>query len=81
MAKIYDVHSVIVAVGDADFTSHAYTEIYGGSTGCSITINGTPISMGPSSSLFIAVRNVSGGSGCYLLGSHKHVFNGNDNLF
>jgi len=81
MAKIYDVHSVIVTPADADFSSHSYTEIYGGQTGCTMTVNGYEIKMGGSSSIFLSIRSVSGGVGCYLLGSHKNVFNGNDNLF
>jgi len=76
MAKIYDVHSVIVPVANANLTGHCYTEIYGGSGGCTITVNGTTVVMGSSSSIFITVNSVSGGSGCYLLGSHRDVFEG-----
>lgn len=76
MAKVYDVHSIIVAAADADLVNHSYTEIYGGAAGCSITVNGTAITMGGSSSVFITINTVSGGTGCFLLGSHKEVFNG-----
>jgi len=78
MAKIYDVHSVIVAPSDANFSAHCYTEVYGGPAGCTININGTNVSMGGSSSLFINIRSVSGGTGCYLLGSNKNVFDGSE---
>jgi len=73
MAKIYDVHSVIVTPANANLTGHSYTEIYGG---CTINVNGTTVIMGSSSSIFIGINSVSGGTGCYLLGSHKEVFNG-----
>jgi hypothetical protein len=80
MAKINEVHSVIVPAGSADLTNHVYTEVYGGSAGCSITVNGTPILMGSSSSIFINVKSVSGGSGCFLLGVKKDVSNGSPTL-
>ena len=76
MAKIYDVHSVIVTPANANLTGHSYTEIYGGPAGCTININGTTFSMGGSSSIFITINSVSGGTGCYLLGSHREVFDG-----
>lgn len=80
MAKINEVHSVIVPAGSADLTNHVYSEVYGGSTGCTITLNGTSVSMGSSSSIFINVKSVSGGSGCYLLGVKKDVSNGSPTL-
>lgn len=78
MAKIYDVHSVIVSASNPNFDAHCYTEVYGSKYGCSIVINGTSVDIGPSSSLFINIRSVSGGYGCYLLGSNKDVFNGSE---
>lgn len=81
MAKINDVHSVIVTPANANLTGHSYTEVYGGPAGCTININGTTFSMGGSSSIFITINSVSGGTGCYLLGSHREVFDGStDNL-
>ena len=76
MAKIYDVHSVIVTPANANLTGHCYTEIYGGQAGCTININGTTVNIGSGSSIFITINSVSGGTGCYLLGSHKEVFDG-----
>lgn len=76
MAKISDIHSIIVPAQDANLTAHTYTEIYGGSTGCSINVNGTTLSMGGSSSIAIWVRTVSGGTGCYLMGENQNVIQG-----
>lgn len=76
MAKIYDVHSVIVSPENANFSGHSYTEIYGGPAGCTININGTTFGMAGGSSIFLTINSVSGGTGCYLLGSHSEVFNG-----
>jgi hypothetical protein len=73
MAKINEVHSVIVPANAPNLTAHTYSEIYGGSTGCSIVINGVSLNMGSSSSIFINVGSVSGGTGCYLLGVNKDV--------
>ena len=73
MAKINDVHSVIVAANAANLTAHTYTELYGGPSGCSIVLNGLTMSMGGASSININVNSVSGGTGCYLLGVKKDV--------
>ena len=80
MAKINEVHSVIVPANSPNLTAHTYTEIYGGSTGCTMTLNGKSITMGSSSSIFIYVNTISGGAGCYLLGTDKSVVLGNPNL-
>ncbi len=73
MAKINDVHSVIVPANNANLTAHTYTELYGGQSGCSIVLNGLSMNMGAASSININVNSVSGGEGCYLLGVNKDV--------
>lgn len=80
MAKINEVHSVCVPATSANLTAHTYTEVYGGSAGCTININGNVISMGGSSSIFITVSSVSGGTGCFLLGVNKDVSQGSNGL-
>jgi hypothetical protein len=80
MAKINEVHSVIVPANQPNLNEHVYTEVYGGQNGCIITINGTQVSVGGSSSVFINVRSVSGGSGCYLLGVNKNVVYGSPTI-
>jgi hypothetical protein len=79
MANISDIHSIIVAAGNAS-TAHTYTEIYGGNAGCTITVNGVSVTVGTGSSIKIWVRSVSGGSGCFLLGDKKDVFSGSPNV-
>jgi hypothetical protein len=74
MAKIYDVNSVVVAAKDALLSKHDYTEVYGGSTGCKIRINGVLVNMGKDSSIYIAINTVSRGYGCFLYGVNKDVF-------
>jgi len=77
MAKINDIHSIIVPAQSANTTAHTYTEIYGGSAGCTIMLNGlTGISIGASSSISLWVRSVSGGTGCFLMGENKDVTQG-----
>ena len=73
MAKINDVHDIIVLATAPNFTAHTYTEVYGGSAGCTMTLNGTTVAIGIGSSIFINVRTVSGGTGCYLLGVNLNV--------
>ena len=76
MAKINEVHSVIVPANAANLTAHTYSELYGGPSGCSIVLNGLTMSMGGSSSIYININSVSGGTGCYLLGVNKDVIMG-----
>ena len=76
MAKITDVHSIIVPAQNANLTAHTYTELYGGASGCSVVINGNAITMGGSSSIAIWVRTISGGTGCYLMGENQDVLQG-----
>lgn len=76
MAKITDIHSIIVQAQDANLTAHTYTELYGGAAGCTVVLNGTTIAMGSSSSIVVWVRTISGGTGCYLLGENKNVTQG-----
>ena len=80
MAKINEVHSVIVPANTPNLTAHTYSEIYGGQAGCSIVINGVSLLIGSSSSIFLSINSVSGGSGCYLLGVNKDVLLGSTNL-
>lgn len=80
MANINDIHSIIVAAGSANLTAHTYSEIYGGSAGCTITVNGTAISVGPSSNVKVWIRTLSGGTGCFLLGENKDVYSGSSGL-
>jgi hypothetical protein len=61
-------------------TAHTYTEIYGGTGGCTIVINGVTINVAESSNIAINVRTVSGGTGCWLLGENKDVYLGSTTL-
>jgi len=76
MANISDIHSIIVPAQTPNLTAHTYTEIYGGSAGCTIVVNGITVSMAAQSSIKIWVNSVSGGTGCYLLGEKQNVLQG-----
>jgi hypothetical protein len=80
MANFSNIHDVIVSAQTANLTAHTYTEIYGGSAGCSITVNGVVINVASSSNITIWVKTVSGGTGCWLLGTDKNVYTGSPNL-
>ena len=80
MPRINDIHSIIVPAQSPNLTAHTYTEVFGGSAGCTIVINDVTVNVGASSSLAIWVRSVSGGTGCYLLGEIKNVLLGSYNL-
>lgn len=80
MAKINDIHSIIVPANAPVFSAHTYTEIYGGSAGCTAVVNGTSVAMGAASSISIWVRTISGGAGCFLLGEDNNVIQGSTKL-
>lgn len=80
MAKINDIHSIIVSADAPIFSAHTYTEILGGTAGCTVTLNDTVVEIAPSSSISIWVRTISGGAGCYLLGDNKDVTQGSPNV-
>jgi hypothetical protein len=80
MANFSNIHDVIVSAQTANLTAHTYTEIYGGSAGCTITVNGVVINVSSSSSINVWVKSVSGGVGCWLLGTNQDVYQGSTNL-
>ena len=79
MANINDIHSIIVPAESPNLSAHTYTEIYGGTGGCTIVVNGITVQVANSSSIKLWVRSVSGGTGCYLLGENQDVFLGSTN--
>jgi hypothetical protein len=80
MAKINNIHSFVVAAEEANLTTQRYTEIIGGAIGCTITINGVEVEVGPQSNILISVRTLSGGVGCYLGGENIDVYLGSQYL-
>lgn len=80
MPRINDIHSIIVAAENANITAHTYTELYGGTGGCVINVNDVIVKVAESSTIGIAIRSVSGGTGCYLLGENVNVYQGSPNL-
>ena len=76
MANINDAYSIIVPAQSPNLSAHTYCEIYGGSAGCTILVNGVLVSVGGTSNLKISVNSVSGGTGCYLLGENQNVSQG-----
>ncbi len=80
MAKINDIHSIIVSASAPIFSAHTYTEVYGGTAGCTAVINGTSVTVAPSSNISIWVRTISGGAGCFLLGEENNVVQGSTRL-
>ena len=76
MANISDIHSIIVSANTPNLTAHTYNEIFGGSAGCTMVLNGTVVNVGATSNLKVWVRTISGGTGCYLLGENQNVLQG-----
>jgi hypothetical protein len=76
MANFNDVNTIIVSATSANLTAHTYTQVYGGSAGCTATINGVSVGVAAGSNLSVVVNSISGGSGCYLLGERINVFQG-----
>jgi hypothetical protein len=80
MAKINDIHSIIVPANAPVFSAHTYSEIYGGSAGCTAVVNGTSVAIGATSNISIWVRTITGGAGCFLLGENNDVVQGSTRL-
>lgn len=76
MPKFNDIYTIIVPAQNANISAHTYTEIYGGSAGCTININDVTVAVGPSSNFSVWIRSVSGGTGCFLLGEKQDVIQG-----
>jgi len=76
MPKFNNVYSIIVPAQSPVFSAHTYSEVYGGSAGCSAIINGTSINIGASSTISLLVNTISGGTGCFLLGDNNNVYQG-----
>jgi hypothetical protein len=53
MPRISDIHSIIVPAENPNMSAHTYTEIYGGSAGCNIVINGVTVSIGQSTNVAV----------------------------
>jgi len=78
MANISDIHSIIVPAQSPNFSAHSYSEIYGGTSGCSMVLNGVTVDVAATTNLKIWVRSISGGTGCYLLGENQDVYQGSN---
>jgi hypothetical protein len=76
MPRITDIHSIIVPAQSANTSAHMYSEVYGGTGGCIININGVVLNVAESSNIPVWVKTVSGGTGCYLLGENQNVLQG-----
>jgi hypothetical protein len=68
------IHSIIVPAENPNMSAHTHTEIYGGSAGCNIVINGVTVSIGQSTN--VAVQEVLWWNWMLPLGENKDVFNG-----
>jgi hypothetical protein len=79
MAHINDIHSIIVAAANANFTAHTYTQVFAG-TDVTVTINGVSVQMAGSSILNIKVKSISSTAGVYLLGEKQDVSQGSTSV-
>lgn len=80
MTNIYSLPSIIVQAQTPNLSAHSYTQIYGGSAGCSMTLNGVNITIGAGNNLNVSIRTISGGAGCFLLGQNKDVTQGSNRI-
>jgi hypothetical protein len=80
MPKFNNIYSIIVPAQSPIFSAHTYSEVYGGSAGCSAIINGTSINVDAGSTVSILIRSISGGTGCFLLGDNNDVYQGSTDV-
>ena len=67
MPLLNDIHSIVVAAANADFSAHSYTEVYA-NVAASPTVNGVAIGLAAGQSIKIKVRSISSTANVYLLG-------------
>ena len=67
MAITNQIHSIVVAAANANFTAHTYSEVYAGAA-ATPTINGVAVTMAAGSSIKITVRSISATANVFLLG-------------
>ena len=79
MAHINDIHSIIVAAANANFSAHTYTQVFAGAD-ATPTINGVSVTMAGSSILNIKVKSISSTANIYLLGEKKDVTQGSTSV-
>lgn len=60
---------VIAPAESPQLSAHTYTGIYGGSAGCNISINNQNILIAAGKTIHTPISTISGGNGCYLLGT------------
>jgi surface protein len=63
-----NAHSFIVPAEDGDLYDLNYTEILGGSYGCTMNVNNVLVNVSPYSSFSLNVKSISATTGCYLGG-------------
>jgi surface protein len=76
MTSQNDTHGFVVPAPNANLYDLQYSQIRGGSVGCTISVNGTIVNMAPSSKINIANPSISGGTGCFLAGKEPVVETG-----
>ena len=59
MARLNDLHSVIVSADSPNLTAHTYTEVFGGTPGCTIVLNGTLVQIAATSNIAMLINTVS----------------------
>jgi hypothetical protein len=79
MAHINDIHSIIVAAANANFTAHTYTQVFAGAD-ATPTINGVSVTMAGSSIINIKVKSISATANVYLLGEKQDVLQGSTSV-
>jgi hypothetical protein len=67
MPLLNDIHSIVVASANANFSAHSYTEIYA-SVAASPTVNGVAIGLAAGQSIKIKVKSISSTANVFLLG-------------
>jgi len=69
--------SIIHPAGSANLTGFTYYEVIAGAAGGTATVNGTAMTIGPSSSIGVVVKTISGVTGeVYLGGDPINVYMG-----
>lgn len=80
MAITNQIHSIIVAAANANFTAHTYSEIYVGAN-ATFTVNGVSITAAAGSTIKLTIRSISATANVYLLGDNINLSYDNPNIY
>lgn len=81
MSSFHGYFPIIHPASGVTLSAYTYLQVYGGTSGGSATLNGTPVNVAAGSTIDLVIKSISSVSGdIYLLGMKKNVLVGSSVL-